>query len=259
VIRAVGINCDQETEHALRLAGAETERIHVNRLARLSTPFDPYQLIVLPGGFSYGDDLISAKARTVELDAILGGALRVFVARGGLLLGIGSSFQTLIKAGLLPGVPALAGPERHFTLARNDSGRFETRWVRLAAPANARSVFVEPGEVIELPVAHGDGKFFASSADALRQLSADGLVGYHYATASGGGKPASAWPDNPNGSLDGIAALSDASGRVFGLMPHPERFLFRWHHPRWTREAAADKEGVGLSLFRRAVAACARA
>ena len=256
IIRTAGINCDLETEQALAIAGFTPERTHVNRLARDSDPFAPYHFIVFPGGFSYGDDVASGKVAAVEIAALFGEALPRFVERGGLVLGICNGFQTLVKMGILPGIPPGAGSETpiRFTLTHNDSRKFEARWVRLVAPANARSVFVKPGETLELPIAHGEGKLVASGPDGVEALSQAGLVGYRYAprvkSAGMDGRPQ--YPDDPNGSLDQIAALSDVTGRVFGLMPHPERFMYGWHHPRWTREGDPEREGDGLLLFRRA-------
>jgi len=265
VIRTAGINCDLETEEALAVAGFSPERIHVNRLARNPAPFASYRFIVFPGGFSYGDDVASGKVAAVEIAALFGEVLPRFVEEGGLILGICNGFQTLVKMGLLPGALHDSEPEQNkapirFTLTHNDSRKFEARWVRLVAPANARSVFVEPEETLELPVAHGEGKLVASGSDGTKALSQAGLVGYRYAprvkSADMDSRPQ--YPDDPNGSLDQIAALSDATGRVFGLMPHPERFMHGWHHPRWTREGDPEREGDGLRLFRRAREAVGR-
>lgn len=259
VLRTAGINCDLETEYALQQAGADAERVHLNALARHKAPFDPYGIVVFPGGFSYGDDVASGKVLAVEAAALFGEALTRFVADGGLVLGICNGFQVMVKMGLLtdtaPGATGTADATdlRTLTLTHNDSHRFEARWVRLRAPDNARSVFVEPGETLELPVAHGEGKLVAASPDAARRLEAEGRIGYRYVADDGEGAPA--YPADPNGSLDHIAGLSDATGRVFGLMPHPERFMFGWHHPRWTREGTADREGLGMRIFRRAVKA----
>ena len=258
VVRTAGINCDLETEQALRTAGFAPERVHANRLARERDPFRRYRLVVFPGGFSYGDDVASGKVAAVEVAALFGGALAGYLRRGGLLLGICNGFQTLVKMGLLPG-PGAGAPR--FTLAHNGSRKFEARWVRLRAPERARSVFVEPGETLELPVAHGEGRLAADAPDGALWLEREGRVGYRYAPRGQApgpeGRPV--YPDDPNGSLGGVAGLSDATGRVFGLMPHPERFLRGWNHPRWTRAAdparEAEREGDGLRLFRRAFAA----
>ena len=252
VLRAAGTSGDNETEHALRLAGAEVERVHVNHIARDSDPFAGAGLLVLPGGLTYGDDVAAGKVLAVELTAILGERLAAFVKKGGLILGIGNGFQALVKTGLLPYGEPRPAAEREFTFAPNDSRRFETRWVRLRAPERTTSLFVEAGEALELPVACAEGKFVATTPEAIARLSAENLVGYRYVAADGG---VAAYPANPGGAADGIAALSDASGRMFGMMAHPERHLFAWHHPRWTRELQ-EGEVDGLRIFRRAVKAC---
>jgi len=251
VLRAAGTNCDNETEHALHMAGADVERVHINHIAKDSDPFAGARLLVLPGGFTYGDDVASGKVLAVELAALLGDRLAAFVRKGGLVFGIANGFQALVKTGLLPYSEPCAADKREFTFAPNDSRRFEARWVRLRAPERTASVFVEAGEEIELPVACAEGKFVASTPEAALRLSAENLVGYRYVSPCGG---VCGYPANPCGSSDGIAALSDASGRVFGLMAHPERHLFPWHHPRWTRESR-EGDGDGLRIFRRAVEA----
>ena len=250
VLRTAGTNCDEETRHALELAGADAERIHVNRLVREPGLLESAGLLVIPGGFSYGDDVASGKVLAVEIMALLAERISAFVGRGGLALGICNGFQVLVKTGLLPYAEARAAADREFTLTHNDSRRFEARWVRLRAPSSCKCLFVEPGEEIELPVAHGEGKWVARTPEAVKRLEDEGLVAYRYVGADGNDDPV--YPEDPNGSARHIAGVSDASGRIFGLMPHPERHVFPWHHPRFTREARAG-EGDGMRIFRRAV------
>ncbi len=247
VLRAPGTNCDEETAFAWRLAGAEAETWHIGRVLGSPDGLDSFQILTLPGGFSYGDDLGSGKILASRLGTVLGDPLRRFLDRGGLVLGICNGFQVLVKAGLLPGAAGLG----HATLTFNDSGHFESRWSRLI-PTPGLSPFLLDDEPIELPVAHGEGKFVLAEDDALARLESAGQVVLRYADESG--RVASTYPANPNGSPGAVAGLCDPTGRVFGLMPHPERHVDPLHHPRWTRRGL-DREGDGLRIFRNAVRA----
>jgi phosphoribosylformylglycinamidine synthase len=247
VLRAPGTNCDEEAAFAWRLAGAEVESWHLGRLIESPGGLDAFQVLTLPGGFSYGDDLGSGVILARRLGSVLGEPLRRFVDRGGLVLGICNGFQVLVKAGLLPGDPAAGSA----TLTFNDSGHFESRWVRLR-PTAGLTPFLLDDEPIEFPVAHGEGKFVMAEPAALARLEAAGQVVLRYADHQG--LPTSAYPENPNGSLGAVAGLCDPTGRVFGLMPHPERNVDPLHHPRWTRNGLGV-EGDGLRIFRNAVRA----
>lgn len=252
ILRTAGTNCDEETRYALELAGAQAECIHINRLAAEPDPFAQSQIVVIPGGFSYGDDVGSGVVLAVELQHVLGEKLATFVARGGLLLGICNGFQVLVKTGLLPDARFTKASERTLTLTTNESHKFEARWVTLRAPKHTVCLYAEPGEMLELPVAHGEGRLIARDPSILTQLHRQGQVVYQYVRRDGG---EATYPEDPNGSADHIAGLCDTTGRIFGLMPHPERHIFAHHHPRWTRERYR-REGEGLRIFRRAVAAC---
>ena len=249
VLRAPGTNCDEETAAAWERAGAVAETWHVGRLVESPAALDDYQVLTLPGGFSYGDDLGAGRILATRLGTVLGESLRRFHDRGGLVLGICNGFQVLVRAGLLPG----GLPGARATLARNDSGRFESRWVRLAIrPGFSPFLSSDSPPVIELPVAHGEGRFVLGSGDGLDALDRSGQVVLKYVDAQG--RPTDSYPDNPNGSPGAVAGVCDPTGRIFGLMPHPERFVDRWHHPRWTREPGHDREdGDGLSIFTSAV------
>lgn len=252
VLRAPGTNCDEETAAAWELAGAAVETRHIATLVEAPAALDTFQILTLPGGFSYGDDLGAGRILAARLGSALEDALRRFRDRGGLILGICNGFQVLVRAGLLPGLPAELGPA---TFTFNDSGHFESRWVRLV-PTPGLSPFLTDAEPIELPIAHGEGKFLTANPEALAHLQSSGQVVLHYADAAG--HPATAFPANPNGSAAGLAGLCDPTGRVFGLMPHPERFVEAIHHPRWTRRGTPlDQPGDGLRIFRNAVAALA--
>jgi phosphoribosylformylglycinamidine synthase len=249
VLRAPGTNCDEETSAAWERAGARVETWHVGRLLEAPRALDGFEILTLPGGFSYGDDLGAGRILATRLASVLGDALVRFHTRGGLILGICNGFQVLVKAGLLPGPGSAAA-----TLTQNESGRFEARWVWLT-PTPGRSPFITGTDPIELPVAHGEGRFLLAEPEALAALETGGQVVLRYADASG--TPTQAYPANPNGSPGAVAGLCDRTGRVFGLMPHPERHIESIHHPRWTRGGPhVDGEcGDGLSIFRDAVEA----
>jgi phosphoribosylformylglycinamidine synthase I len=246
VLRAPGTNCDEEAAFAWQMAGAEAETWHVGRVVEHPEGLDSFQILTLPGGFSYGDDLGSGKILATRLGTVLGDPLRRFLDRGGLVLGICNGFQVLVKAGLLPGASSRVGPA---TLTFNDSGHFEARWVRLI-PTPGLTPFLDDDQPIELPVAHGEGKFVLAETEGLARLEAAGQVVLRYADAEG--RPTLDHPANPNGSPGAVAGLCDPTGRIFGLMPHPERFVDPLHHPRWTRRGLVG-EADGLRIFRNAV------
>jgi phosphoribosylformylglycinamidine synthase len=250
VLRTAGTNCDQETKHAFELAGAVTELAHINWLSASETPLSNVQILALPGGFTYGDDIAAGKILAVELMHSMRKHLQDFIYGGGVIIGICNGFQVLVKTGLLPDARILSAADRPVTLTNNDSGKFEARWVRLQTAHNTVCIFAQPDEPLEMPVAHGEGKLVARDAGVVKDLIDAGQVVYRYASASGG---VPVYPDDPNGSVDSIAGICDKSGRVLGLMPHPERYVSGHQHPRWTREGKANAEGDGLRLFRRAV------
>ncbi len=245
IVRAPGANCDEETQFALERAGAVAERVHVNRLREQPNLLRRFQMLVIPGGFTYGDDVAAGKILAVQLTHHLGDALREFRDAEKLILGICNGFQVLLKAGLLI-PPDEEGPLA--TLAHNASGKFEDRWVHLqATPGNCP--FLTGYDRLELPVAHGEGNFLCRAPWILQGLEQAGQVVLRYVDPEGG--PAG-YPFNPNGSAGNVAGVCDATGRVLGLMPHPERHVLPTHHPRWTRNGLAP-EGDGLRLFRNAV------
>ena len=250
VLRTAGTNCDQETKHAFELAGATTELAHINWLSASDTPLANIQILALPGGFTYGDDIAAGKVLAVELMHSMRRHLQDFIYGGGIIIGICNGFQVLVKTGLLPDARIAPAAERPLTLTHNDSGKFEARWVRLQAPHNTVCVFAASDEGLEMPVAHGEGKLVARDPQVIKELIENGQIAYRYAGRNGA---VPVYPEDPNGSVDNIAGICDKTGRVFGLMPHPERFVAGYQHPRWTREGRQDAEGDGLRLFRRAV------
>ena len=247
VLRAAGINCDMETEYALGLAGAKAQRVHINRIIRDKTLLDEYQIIVFPGGFSYGDDVAAGKILANQIVHHLYEPVRKFIEDGKLVLGICNGFQVLVKTGILPGNGS-TGRQASVTITNNDSGKFEDRWVNLA-PQTEKCIFIEPGRQIYLPIAHAEGKVVTKDEAALETLKSEGYVAFKYVDENGQEGP---YPVNPNGSIDSIAGLTDATGRVLGLMPHPERHVRPTQHPHWTR--LKDKtDGDGMTIFNNAV------
>ncbi len=246
VLRAAGINCDTETEHALELAGAKAQRVHINRLIDNKSLLDEFHILVVPGGFSYGDDVAAGRILANQIRHHLYEAVRKFIDDGKLVLGICNGFQVLVKCGLLGGNGS--GNSQSITITNNDSGKFEDRWVYLS-PQTDRCVFIEQGQRIYLPIAHGEGKVVTRSESELKELQDGGFVAFKYVDKEGseGG-----YPVNPNGSTGSIAGLTDLTGRVMGLMPHPERFVRMTQHPHWTRLENRG-EGNGMSIFRNAV------
>jgi phosphoribosylformylglycinamidine synthase len=274
VLRAAGINCDMETEHALELAGAKAERVHINRIIEDKSALEKYQIIVFPGGFSYGDDVAAGKILANQIVHHLYEPIQKFIDDGKLVLGICNGFQALVKAGILPGwdeklatedTPLRSGSyagqaenteknqlskigTQSVTITYNDSGKFEDRWVYLA-PQTERCIFIERGRGIYLPVAHGEGKVVTKDKATLEKLKSEGHIAFKYVDKNG---KEGNYPVNPNGSVDSIAGLTDATGRVLGLMPHPERHVRPTQHPHWSR-LKNKQDGDGMTIFTNAV------
>jgi phosphoribosylformylglycinamidine synthase subunit PurQ / glutaminase len=248
VLTGFGINCDYETRYAFEAAGSLARRVHVNDLIEDTAMLGGCQILAIPGGFSFGDDIASGKVLANKLKYRLGQAFLRFIDDGGLVLGICNGFQVLVRLGVLP--DGRAGLEaQSVTLTYNDSGKFEDRWVRLEVEQDSRCVFTRGLNSLELPVRHGEGKFIADSPGTLERIAREGQVVLRYVGPEGG--PA-VYPCNPNGSQEDIAGVCDSTGRIFGLMPHPEAFVHRLQHPRWT-SLDLPEEGQGLAIFRNAV------
>lgn len=274
VLRTAGTNCDLETCHAWERAGAAWQRVHIRKLADSPQILAECRILTLPGGFSYGDDISAGRILASQLSRLLGDAIRAFVDRGGLVLGICNGFQALAKAGLLTGDGAGQTPP-DLTLCNNDPPGFQDRWVTLRAAERTACAFLEPGRQYELPIAHGEGRVRFANAAAERVALAEGRAALLYcaptardARPGAAGRTAAAQavgreattvgvmdgegPFNPNGSASDIAGLCDPTGRIFGLMPHPERFVTGTQHPCWTSRPARE-DGDGLAIFERAV------
>ncbi|NLN94202.1 MAG: phosphoribosylformylglycinamidine synthase subunit PurQ [Candidatus Hydrogenedens sp.] len=249
VLTGFGINCDQETHQAFVRAGAQTECVHLSDLLNKPALLDNAHIFAVPGGFSYGDHVASGKILANRLRHQLEAPLKKFIDDGKLVLGICNGFQVLVKMGLLPFFDGKVGQE--VSLTTNESGRFENRWVHLAVPENNNCVWLKGLTRLELPVRQGEGKFIARNEEVLKRLSEEGFVALRYIRPNGS-PAAGEFPFNPSGAQDDVAALCDPSGRIFGLMPHPEAYLHGQNHPEWTRLGFTE-EGTGLILFKNAV------
>jgi len=227
-----------ETAFAFEQAGAKTEILHINRLLEAPSIFERFQILCIPGGFCYGDDIAAGRILGNQIQHHLAEQMGKFKDEGKLILGICNGFQVLMKSPVLLPSDREKGPAATLTL--NDSGKYEDRWVSLQG-TNSKSVFLKDIERMYLPVAHAEGKFVARDTDTLKSLDSTGQLVLRYT-----------YPDNPNGSQADVAGVCDSTGRVLGLMPHPERHIDPTQHPRWTR-GEADSVGDGLQIFINAV------
>jgi len=236
VIRSPGANCDGEAVFALEKAGAAVDLVHINQLSRGEFRLADYSILLIPGGFTYGDDISAGKVLANEL------RLR-FIKDGKLIIGICNGFQIMIKAGILPKLKAGELPK--LTLTYNDSGKFECRWVHLSVNSKSPCIYTRGIESLYVPVAHGEGKLIGDP----KAISANNIVLYY---ADEKGNRNAGYPYNPNGSIKNIAGICDDTGRIFALMPHPERHILGTQHPQWTR-LGAKKHGEGFVIFQNAV------
>ena len=264
VITGYGINCDYETAHACQIAGFEARRVHLNDVLEEQRMLYRYRLLVFPGGFSFGDDLgagvaFASKMRfSVSSDGEkLYDSLMEYVRRDGLVLGVCNGFQILVRLGIIPAVGQTYGSQQ-VTLAPNAEGYFINRWVRIAPEQNTPNVFTRGMHCFSLPVRHGEGRFVAGDRELLARIEGEGHVALRYADYDGA--PARSFPENPNGSENAIAGVCDPTGRIFGLMPHPEAAVSTYQYPDWTRrkrEAVSlgrslPQYGEGFSIFKNA-------
>ncbi len=252
VITGFGLNCERETAAACKLVGASPELVHLNDLIAGKRRLEEFHFLTFIGGFSFGDHLGSGTVFANRVKFRLRDQLEKFIADGKLVIGICNGFQTLTRLGM---VPALDGNyfEQHVALAHNDSGVFRDDWCILKADPESPCVFTRNMDTVRLPLRHGEGKFVADDA-TLAAIEAKHLAAVRYVNPDG--TPATRFPENPNGSLHSIAGICDPTGRVFGLMPHPEAFLSPYNSPTWTADKAAGhvaKEGDGVAFFRNAV------
>jgi phosphoribosylformylglycinamidine synthase len=240
ILFAAGTNCDSETIYAFELAGAKAELVHINELKMKNKSLSNYTILAVPGGFSYGDYIAAGRILATELKFSLRDDVEKFIEDGKLIIGICNGFQVLVKAGILPGNNCYL-QDQTVTLDANDSNRYEDRWVYLKNIKGNRCIFTDRvEELLYIPVAHAEGKFIPKSEKILKQLKKNGQVVLSYVDENG---KKAGYPYNPNGSIDNIAGICDPTGRIFGLMPHPERFLHKQFHPHWHRETNTKPQG----------------
>ena len=247
ILYGYGINCDRETARGFELAGAAAERVHLEQLISGEKKLKEYQILALPGGFSFGDDLGAGKVLAVKIRAHLINELLEFIEEGKLFIGICNGFQVMVKLGVLPGLDKNY-QRQETTLTFNDSGRFEDRWVYLKVNEKSSCVWLKGVERLYLPVRHGEGKFIFKDEKVKERVVSQNQIVAQYVDEK---ENLAGYPWNPNGSELSIAGICDETGRILGLMPHPEAFLFSELHPRWTREKILA--GDGLKVFQNAV------
>jgi len=264
ILTGYGLNCDYETAYALKLAGATPHRVHINSLIDGTVMLKDFQIMVFVGGFSWGDDHGAGVIQSVRMKTSIGDQILEFIEDGSLVLGICNGFQTLVNMGLLPafkkGANAKTGKKRSVALTYNDCGNFRDAWVHLKVNPASSCVFTKGFNRLEFPVRHGEGKFYADKS-VIKELIDNNQIVLRYALPNGelaGGQ----FPFNPNGSVNDIAGISDPTGRIFGLMPHPEAFNHWTNHPDWTRikeklkrqgKKPGTKSTTGIKLFQNAV------
>ena len=264
VLTGYGLNCDYETDFSVRLAGAESERVHINELIGgrgngRGIDLDDYHILVFGGGFSWADDHGAGVIMGARFRYNIGEEIADFVRRGKLIIGICNGFQALVNLGLLPGFDG-DYRSREVALTYNDRGNFVDTWVKLKVRADTVCIFTNGISSLDLPVRHGEGKFYARQ-EIIDKLIEKNQVVVQYADKEG--NPAQGkWPSNPNGSLHDIAGICDSTGRIFGLMPHPEAHNHCTNHPDWVvrkeelgrlGRSIEKEEGEGIAIFRNAV------
>lgn len=242
ILRAPGTSCDLETSYAFEASGASTERIHINRILEDASILDRFQIMCFPGGFSYGDDIAAGRVLATKVRGQLFDSICQFRDAGKLILGIGNGFQVLIKSGVIVADDDQGAP---VTLTRNKSGVFTGCWARLAVKSD-KCVFLKNVKEMYLPIAHAEGRFMARNDAVLDSLDAQRRLVLRYVDG-----------DKASGSARDVAGVCDETGRVFGLMPHPERHIDKTQHPNWTRHqnepGFENRVGDGLVVFKNAV------
>ncbi|MEW5910182.1 MAG: phosphoribosylformylglycinamidine synthase subunit PurQ [Thermodesulfobacteriota bacterium] len=258
VMTGYGLNCDHETAHAFEMAGARAFRVHINSLIDRSVSLKDFQIMAMVGGFSWGDDHGAGVIQAVRLRTHVGKDILEFIDNGGLIIGICNGFQALVNMGLLPGLDR-DYTRRSVALLSNECGNFRNDWITLEANSASPCVFTTGIERIELPVRHGEGKFHTDQT-TLNRLISNNQVALRYALPEGGPAEGS-FPHNPNGSLFDIAGICDPTGRIFGLMPHPEAYNHVINHPNWTLQKETShrtnilkqNQNLGIRVFQNAV------
>ncbi len=255
IVTGYGINADYELQEAFRASGSTAERIHVTDIIEQPNRLKKYHIVAFPGGFSFGDHLGSGKVLANLFKQNLKEHLNTFVREGKLIIGICNGFQVLVKMGILPNIGG--SWEQETSLIHNISGKFEDRWVQVVFNPDSPSIWTKGINQMELPVRHGEGQFVAKTDNILENLRIRNLIALKYThrrttNAKYQKEPTEIpYPDNPNGSVDNIAGICDTTGRILGLMPHPEAFLIPENHPLWTRKTHKQKDG--LNIFKNGV------
>ncbi|MCM8806137.1 MAG: phosphoribosylformylglycinamidine synthase I [Candidatus Omnitrophica bacterium] len=248
ILRTGGTNCDLETEWACKLAGAKPSRIHISRITEGKVKLLDFDVLIIPGGFSYGDDLGAGKVLANELILKAKDEITLFREKKRPIIGICNGFQVLVKAGLLPFKDQYVA-----SLVWNDSGRFEDRWVYLRVEQSISPFFKNLPEIIRFPVAHAEGKFVVKNDRVLKKIENNSQIVLRYVNAAG---EIADYPYNPNGSIAGIAGICDEKGLIVGMMPHPERALLKIHEPDWHRNETDDVFSFGYQFFKNVIEYC---
>jgi len=273
VLTGLGLNCEVETAEAFERAGARAEKVHLMDLLEGGRRFAEFEIVAFVGGFAFGDHLGAGFVFANKIRWRLYDQVVDWIGAGGLALGICNGFQMMGRLGMLPGLDGDYRTQR-VTLAPNDRLGYWNAWVRLAADPQSPCLWTRGIEHLELPSRHGEGKVLAADAEVARRLAKEHLASVRYVDSDG--EPIEDWPANPSGSPGGVAGLCDPSGRLFGLMPHPDAFLYPFQHPDWYRRGrwsqaprpeewgqspvfsrASSAEGAGMAIFRNGVDAAA--
>jgi len=254
IITGYGVNCEAESAHAWRLAGAMPALVHLNDLIERPSQLNDFEILMFIGGFSYGDHMGSGHVFARRVRHHLRSDLADFIAAEKLIMGVCNGFQVMTKLGLLPGLDGDCFQPR-VALMQNDCGRFQNYWVDLLCEERSPCVFTRGIERIKLPIRHGEGKLFTDDSSVVDAIERNNCAACRYIDSQSGA-PTQEFPANPNGSLNAIAGLCDPSGRIFGMMPHPEAYLFPENHPHWDSQkldGSLPEHGLGLQFFRNAV------
>jgi phosphoribosylformylglycinamidine synthase len=254
IITGYGLNCEDESRYAWQLAGARPALVHFSDLLAKPERLREFAALMFIGGFAYGDHMTSGHVFALRAKHRLSGELGMFINQGKLIIGACNGFQIMVKLGLLPGLDNDYFTQK-LSLIQNDCGTFQDRWVRLRFESSSPCVFTRGLDFMDLPVRHGEGKVFTLDKNLLQRLEASGCVPCRYADPATG-EPTQKFPHNPNGALNAIAGLCDSTGRIFGLMPHPEAYLYPENHPHWDMQklrGTLPQHGMGLLFFRNAI------
>jgi len=248
ILRVEGTNCDEETVIAFEKAGSKVDLVHMNELIRKEKSLEDYQIFCIPGGFTYGDDIAAGKIYAVLLKYKIANDVKKFIEEGKLVIGLCNGFQVLVKAGLLPAFDSTLD-KQVATLAFNDCGYFQDRWIYMKHENKGRCPITKGINMIYTPVNHAEGKFVADR-DVIQRLEDNDQIVFKYVDPDGN---YAGFPWNPNGSVDNIAGICNPNGNVLGFMPHPEKHIQKWTHPYWTRLNGLPNVGDGFSIFKNAV------